>query len=58
MGIIELPDNLPIVGNLDEFAASAILLRCLVAFATKSASQRRSCFGGIRTQLKHDASSR
>ena len=28
-GWIEIPDCLPIVGNLDEVAATAILLRCL-----------------------------
>lgn len=28
-GIVELPDNFPIVGNLDEAAASAIFLGCL-----------------------------
>jgi len=29
MGIFEIPDNLPIVGNLDEVAATALLLACL-----------------------------
>jgi len=29
MGVIELPDALPIVGNLDEAAAAAILFSCL-----------------------------
>ena len=32
MGIWELPDNLPIVGNLDEFAASALLIASLKHF--------------------------
>jgi hypothetical protein len=32
-GIFELiPDNMPLVGNLDEFAASALLLNCLAYF--------------------------
>lgn len=32
-GIFEfLPDNLPLVGNLDEVAATAILIRCLAYF--------------------------
>jgi uncharacterized membrane protein YkvA (DUF1232 family) len=29
MGIFEIPDNLPLVGNLDEVAATALLLACL-----------------------------
>lgn len=28
-GIIEIPDNLPFIGNLDEAAAAALLLACL-----------------------------
>ena len=28
-GIIEIPDNLPLVGNIDEVLASAILFSCL-----------------------------
>ena len=28
-GIVEIPDNLPIVGNIDEAAATAFLLACL-----------------------------
>ena len=28
-GIIEIPDNLPFVGNIDEVFASAILFSCL-----------------------------
>ncbi|HAN99254.1 MAG TPA: DUF1232 domain-containing protein [Planctomycetaceae bacterium] len=28
-GLIEIPDNLPIVGNLDEVAASALLFASL-----------------------------
>ena len=32
MGIDLLPDNLPIVGNIDEAAATAILLGCLSYF--------------------------
>lgn len=32
MGIWELPDNLPIVGNLDELAASALLIASLKYF--------------------------
>ena len=32
MGIWELPDNLPIVGNLDELAASALLIASLKHF--------------------------
>mgnify|MGYP001347491623 CR=1 FL=1 len=32
-GIVEiLPDNLPIVGNIDEAAASLLLLNCLAYF--------------------------
>ncbi len=29
MGVFELPDALPIVGNLDEAAAAAVLFSCL-----------------------------
>ena len=29
MGIVEIPDALPIVGNLDEAAAAAMLFSCL-----------------------------
>jgi len=29
MGVVELPDNLPIVGNLDEAVAAAVLFSCL-----------------------------
>jgi len=29
MGVVEIPDNLPIVGNIDEVLASAILFSCL-----------------------------
>jgi hypothetical protein len=28
-GVVELPDNLPIIGNLDEAAAAAIFFTCL-----------------------------
>lgn len=28
-GIIEIPDNLPIIGNLDEVAATTFMLTCL-----------------------------
>ena len=28
-GVVEIPDNLPFVGNLDEAAAAAILFGCL-----------------------------
>ncbi|MCC6696154.1 MAG: DUF1232 domain-containing protein [Candidatus Hydrogenedentes bacterium] len=28
-GIVEIPDNLPFVGNLDEAAAAAVLFSCL-----------------------------
>jgi len=28
-GIVEIPDNLPLVGNLDEVLASTLLLACL-----------------------------
>lgn len=28
-GIVELPDNFPFVGNMDEAAATAILIACL-----------------------------
>jgi len=31
-GVIEIPDNLPIIGNLDELAASMILISSLKAF--------------------------
>ena len=32
-GIVEIiPDNLPLVGNLDEFTASFILLKCFSYF--------------------------
>lgn len=31
-GILEIPDNLPIIGNLDELAASMILISSLKAF--------------------------
>ena len=29
LGIFEIPDNLPIIGNLDEVAATTFLLTCL-----------------------------
>lgn len=29
MGILEIPDNLPLVGNLDEVAVSAFFFGCL-----------------------------
>ena len=33
VGVVELiPDNLPGVGNIDEFAASLILINCLAYF--------------------------
>ena len=32
LGIWELPDNLPIVGHLDEFAAAALLIASLRYF--------------------------
>jgi len=28
-GLVELPDNLPLVGNIDEVAVSALLFGCL-----------------------------
>lgn len=28
-GLIEIPDCLPIIGNLDEVAATVVLMRCL-----------------------------
>jgi hypothetical protein len=28
-GVLEIPDNLPIVGNIDEVFASAVLFSCL-----------------------------
>ncbi len=31
-GIAELPDNLPIIGNLDEFAAATLLIASLKYF--------------------------
>ena len=32
-GVIEvIPDNIPIIGNLDEAAATALLLNCLAYF--------------------------
>ncbi len=31
VGIYEVPDNLPIIGNLDEFAASGLLIYSLQA---------------------------
>lgn len=32
VGIWELPDNLPIIGNLDEFAAATLLIASLKYF--------------------------
>lgn len=32
LGIFELPDNLPIVGHIDEFAASLLLISSLKYF--------------------------
>lgn len=33
IGVVELiPDNLPIIGNLDEAAATALLINCLAYF--------------------------
>ena len=29
MGVIEIPDNLPIIGNLDEAGATWLLITCL-----------------------------
>ncbi len=29
MGLVEIPDNLPFVGNIDEFVASGILISSL-----------------------------
>jgi len=29
MGVVEIPDNLPIIGNIDEVIASGILFSCL-----------------------------
>jgi len=29
LGIFEIPDNLPIIGNLDEVAATTFMLTCL-----------------------------
>ncbi|MEM1208199.1 MAG: DUF1232 domain-containing protein [Planctomycetota bacterium] len=44
-GVIELlPDNLPLVGNLDEAAAAALLIACLSYFGidlTKAFTRRR-----------------
>ncbi len=31
-GIVEIPDNLPFVGNVDEVVVTAILLTCLSRF--------------------------
>jgi len=31
-GIVEIPDNLPLIGNLDEFAAAALLIASLKHF--------------------------
>ena len=40
-GIIELiPDNFPIVGNLDEAAATALVINCLVYFRKRRRSRR------------------
>lgn len=32
MGIFELPDNLPIIGNIDEFVAATLLIASLKHF--------------------------
>jgi len=32
LGVWELPDNLPIIGNLDEFAAATLLIASLKYF--------------------------
>jgi hypothetical protein len=35
-GVIELiPDNFPVIGNLDEAGATLLLLNCLVVFVRK-----------------------
>lgn len=35
MGVFELPDNLPLIGNLDELGASALLLHSAQAIRKK-----------------------
>lgn len=37
-GIAELPDNLPIVGNLDEVAATVLFMNCLRYFGVDLSS--------------------
>ncbi len=34
-GFVEIPDNLPIIGNLDEALATAILISCLSVFGIR-----------------------
>ncbi len=41
-GIVEIiPDNIPLAGNLDEAAATALLIYCLSYFGIKLPSARR-----------------
>lgn len=43
LGVIEfLPDNLPVVGNLDEATATAVLLGCLSYFGIELPWLRRT----------------
>ena len=35
LGIYEIPDNLPIIGHIDEFAASALLIYALQTIRKK-----------------------
>jgi hypothetical protein len=34
-GFIEIPDNLPMIGNIDEALATAILISCLSVFGVR-----------------------
>lgn len=40
MGIFELPDNLPIIGNLDELAASGLLFYSIKKIKDHKASKK------------------
>lgn len=41
VGVFEIPDNLPIIGNLDELGASALLLHSAQAIRKQRQEKRR-----------------
>jgi hypothetical protein len=53
-GIVEIPDNLPFVGNLDEVLASAILFSCLSYLGINVVPTRWSPRVPQRTEVLED----